>query len=302
MMNTRVLTLAITALTASLTISCKSDKQDASSTHVLRPPDKPRDANHTDGNTSEVPFRTFSSFVDAATFIANRAKPRIIGFGEFHQTNTSKPVRSALERFTDALGDIPGEASDLIIETWVEEGNCGKQEQVVNREVKRDTERPPVVENQLLTLLQRAQKHGLKPHVMVMHCDDYTQIASKDGEIDYEKLLLLIKQKLAELAKKAWNDSGLIFLYGGALHNDIYPTVGLEEFSYAADVEALVKEGYVEIDLYVPEYIEGNQSLAQEVWYSTFLRHAHTDHVIVFERSTRSYIVILRKGLSKKIP
>jgi len=181
---------------------------------------------------------------------------------------------------------------------------CGKTEQAVSQDVTAVTRRPPVVENHVLSLLQSARSRGLTPHVLTMACDDYESVLQETGEVDYEKMLGLIKRKLAETASRVWDhrhkarDERTILLYGGSLHNDLYPYEGLEGFSYATDVAGRAGDGYVEVDLYVPEYIEGNELLTGEPWYPAFERHAGPDRVVLIERGPRSYILILRKGLA----
>lgn len=260
----------------------------------------------------EPAFARFPSLADAVAHIVGQTRPRVIGFGEFHQTNDATPVRPTLDRFNDQLDALVRGASDLIVETWVEAGKCGAGEQAVNNDVREVTERPPVVENQLLSLLTGAKERGLGLHLMTMECADYARVL-QDEEVDYAKLLQLIKEKLAGLAARVWQYRAAnppadgtprtILIYGGALHNDIHPRAGIEDISYAAEVRALVGDGgYIEVDLFVPEYIEGNPLIVQEPWYPSFSRHADRDHVLVFERAPRSYVVILRKGLIQARP
>src|SRR4051794_19615123 len=60
-------------------------------------------------------------------------KPRVVGFGEYHEiegaTAGGAKIRSSIKRFTEELLDgLAPSASDLILETWVTEGRCGKKE------------------------------------------------------------------------------------------------------------------------------------------------------------------------------
>ena len=253
-------------------------------------------------------FRRFPDLASAARQILAESEPKILGVGEYHVRAGAQPVLSTMERFTRDLDILAAGASDLIVETWVQSGKCGKQEKVVSRDVETTLERPPVVENHLLTLLEAAKKRGIAPHVMTMTCTDYDQLVGAGGEVDYNKMLPLIKNKLAGLAKKVLEyrthkasekpdeKPGMIVMYGGALHNDEYPFAALEDISYVKDVRALVGDGYVELDLYVPEFIEGDELARQETWYPRFEEHAGPGHVLVFQRGPRSYLVILRRA------
>ncbi len=255
----------------------------------------------------ERPSPSFRSFADPGEAVRHilAREPRIIGFGEFHQTIGAAPVQPAIVRFRGLLDVLGERASDLVIETWVEEGNCGEQEEVVSKDVRKVTERPPAIENHLLALLQEAKKRDIQPRLLTMRCRDYEYLTSGKGEVDYEKMLGLIKRKLADATREVWKHrrdgksrKNTVLIYGGALHNDVYPYGGLEDMSYVADIKSLSPDGYVEVDLYVPEYIAGDKLLSQAPWYPLFERHAGPDRVLLFERGPGSYILILRKNLS----
>jgi hypothetical protein len=313
MIAARVILAAAVAVT--LAPGCKSEPAATRDRQAEVEPEPARAAEPTPpGKPAEPGFRQFGTAGEALGHILAvtdpvadsdaHVRPRVIGLGEFHQTTGSLPVRSAIERFIDELDVATRGASDLIVETWVEAGACGEREAVVSKDVREVTRRPPVVENHVLRLLSGAKKRGLTPHVLKLTCDDYEYLSADGGEVDYEKMLGLIKRKLAEVAalvydyrSKQGGDPRTILIYGGALHNDLHPHEGLEFMSYAADITALVGEGYVEIDLYVPEYIAGNALLSQQPWYPVFEREAGPDRVLVFERSPRSYILIFGKGV-----
>lgn len=266
-----------------------------------------------------VPYRTFATVEEAiAEVLATR--PRVLGVGEFHQTADSAPVRSTIERFLDAFDTVAKDASDLVLETWIERGACGEVEAAVTADVRRTTQRPPVVQNHMIRLLNRAKELGLGRHILTMRCPDYESVRADDGAVDYDKMLILIRDKLVQAMKRALarghrGDAGpgprpasvsasasaatasrTIVVYGGAFHNELYPYGGTEDYSYAAAATELVGDGYVELDLYVPEYITGNKLLATEAWYPLLERAAGPDRVLLIERAPRSYIVILPVG------
>ena len=297
----RLLSLLLSALLA-LAASCKDgDKKPAAGTKAPTSANEPAKPEA----PAEVPHQRFATLAEAVRHIVGETEPRIIGVGEFHQTKSSKPVMSSIERFTADLDVFADGASDLIVETWVQAGKCGEQEETVHRDVAKTTERPAATENHLMAMINGARKRAVQPHVMVMQCTDYDHLLNEKQEVDYEKMLTLIKSKLAELAGLVWNkrlgeladDKQVpkrILLYGGALHNDLHPTEGLEDMSYAQEVVELVGDGYLELDIYVPEYIKDNALVTGESWYATFVRHASAQRVLVFQRSPRSYVVILR--------
>lgn len=304
------------ALLCALLCGCNSGETDRPPAAQPAAEPAPRQARATPIDAGEPAYRTFPDLASAARQILAESQPRILGVGEFHVRAGAEPVLSTMQRFTADLDTLSAGATDLIVETWVQDGTCGRQEQVVSREIEQTLERPPAVENHLLTMMTGAKKRGIVPHVMTMTCADYDQLTGDKGQIDYNQMLLLVKNKLADLARKVVEyrgrpnerknaekknakqpgEKGVIIIYGGALHNDEYPFSALEDISYVSEVRALVGDGYVELDLYVPEYIEGNALAMQETWYPPFLRHASEERVLVFQRGPRSYLVILRRN------
>jgi hypothetical protein len=235
----------------------------------------------------------------------------VVGFGEYHQRVGGAAVPSALKRFTEQmLPVLATQATDLVVETWVTDGSCGATEKKVVANVKKTTERPKATENEIVTLALRARAARVQPHALKVGCADYRRMLGGKS-VDYVKLLEFIGRQLHDTARGALTrpasqpaaerdrvgpDGGvagrrrLVALYGGALHNDLYPATGLESWSYA---KGLAKHGrYVEVDLYVPEYVTGDERLAKEPWYP-LLRRAGPDRVVVVERDRGSYIFIL---------
>lgn len=239
-----------------------------------------------------------------------RLAPRVIGFGEYHEKVGTAKVQSPLKRFTrDILEGVADRASDLILELAVPEGSCGGNEDKAAARVSKDTKRPEATENEAVTLLLRAKRSGIRPSVLNMSCKEYQEIlGGEGGEVDYVKLLTLITEKLVQktreaLARPVRFDSlgelrNLVLIYGGALHNDVYPVKELAAYSYAKTVGELTKGRYVEVDLFVPEYIEGDADLSKQSWYPLFEKHAAKDQVVLIQRGPRSFVLILQRGLA----
>ena len=87
-------------------------------------------------------------------------------------------------------------ASDLVVETWITKGDCGATEKKVVKQVETTTQRPEATEDEVVTLIKRAKTDGLQPHILELSCAEYRAIEPKDGEVDYEKLLGVITEKL----------------------------------------------------------------------------------------------------------
>jgi hypothetical protein len=233
--------------------------------------------------------------------------PRIVGFGEYHERAGAPKVDSAVKRFTRQLmGPLAAETSDLIVETWVTEGKCGAIEKQVVKDVKQTTERPVETENEVETLLTRARARRILTHVLTLTCKEYGEVFG-GKEVDYVKMLNLITRQLQAKAVEVWamrrrlraeapadatSERRLILLYGGALHNDLYPRAGYEDWSYAAALRRLAEGRFAEVDLFVPEYIRGDEDLRKEAWYPLFLQQAGPDRALLIERGPGSYVIV----------
>jgi hypothetical protein len=228
-----------------------------------------------------------------------QVKPRVLGVGEVHLVAGGPAVKSALARFTDDMfAGLGGRATDLVVETWVSGGKCGKVEKQVTADVRTTTERPPETESEIGRLLRRARELGIQPHVMTMPCKAYQEVRSKSGEVDYDKLLQLIGGELHRNVRAVLdrNKDATVVVYGGSLHNDRQPNEGVAAYSYGARLAAELGDGYVELDLYVPELVEKDELLAGEPWFPLLARSA-PDRVVLVERGPGSYLLLLQRGV-----
>jgi hypothetical protein len=226
-------------------------------------------------------------------------KPRVIAFGEYHQVEGGAKVASAVKRFGDQmLATVAPSASDLVVETWVTEGKCGETETKAVAKVEESIKRPEATESELVTLIKRAKAAGVQPHILTLSCDEYESIQPDGGEIDYVKLLGVVtaqlKKGIDQALVKAPKQKTVV-VYGGALHNDLYPRKKeLGIFSFAKAVKKQVGGRYLEVDLYVPEYIEHDKEIPKEKWYGQWRAQqaAHGGEPALVERGPLSYIVI----------
>ena len=146
--------------------------------------------------------------------------------------------------------------------------------------------------------------------ILEVGCDDYKQLLGA-GKVDYARLLGMITkhlrgkaERLVKLrtkkpaaAKKRGRPRRLVVVYGGALHNDLYPYDDLKDFTFGQALKQRTGGRYVEVDLYVPEYVEKDKNLAKERWFP-LLRLASPRGVVLIERGVGSYILLLRRGIA----
>ena len=241
--------------------------------------------------------RFFASGAEIASRLLAR-RPRVLALGEYHQLASGPKVPSSVKRFADEmLATVAPAASDLTVETWVTEGRCGETETNTVAKVEKTIQRPETTEDELVTLLRRAKVDGIQPHILKLSCAEYADIQPKNGEIDYAKLLDVVTKQLqrtieATLRRAPANRT--VVVYGGALHNDVHPKRELARYSYASAIMKQVGGRYLEVDLYVPEYIAGDRELSREPWFVAWSRAqaAHPGQPALIERGPSSYIVI----------
>jgi hypothetical protein len=241
----------------------------------------------------------------AAMKVILESKPKIIGFGEFHKLESSAAVQSALRRFADDIIDVVGpQSGHLVLETWSVDPRCGAQGEAVTKKVEATIQRPKENENEMQTLMRKAQEHDIRGYVLQFSCEEYAALLGKGkakGALDTEKLLETVSKKLGEqglAASRAATEDELVLLYGGATHNDLFPYPGLEAWSYAQELVKESGKSFVEVDLYVPELVVGDKLLSQEAWYP-LLKEARSDQVILIRRDPTSYILLMRKDYAQ---
>jgi hypothetical protein len=273
---------------------------------------------------------------------------------------------SSLRRFSGELfGVLSPRASDIVLETWITDGNCGKQETTAVAKVEKTTERPQNTENELVTLVKQAKSVGVQPHILRLSCDDYKGILGDDGQVDFEKLLglltSLLHKKISAIAvarsrpptpaatgpalpaqeggaaspapppvvdagggsaastspaasvatapppaatnqpPSATGAAGankLILVYGGGLHNDLQPRAELAAYTFGPKVLDEFKGRYLEVDLYVPEYVERDPNMVKEPWFALYKKRFRPGQTAVIRRQQGSYIIVFprRRG------
>lgn len=231
-------------------------------------------------------------------------RPRVVAFGEYHQLHKTTAVKSSLRWFLDEiLPRLLYWPSDLIVETWVTEGECGQKEKAVVKDVKKTTQRPKKTEDEIVTLLRQAGQSGIQPHILQISCADYQALLDESGEVDYDKLLILLTQQLLrkvhEVAERRGDTGRPILIYGGAIHNDLYPKEVYKNYTYGPQLFKDVRGGYIEVDLYVPEYVAADSKLTDEPWYALYRAQAAAQpkKTALLKRGLNSYIVMFpRKG------
>jgi hypothetical protein len=272
-------------------------------------PDKGADAGAA-ARGPKLAYRLFDDEARALEAIVEAEKPGLIGFGEYHQLTRTSDTLSAIARFTSGMLPVlvRAGASDLVVETWVSAGSCGKVEKQVVAGVDEVSERPAETADETVLLLRRAKALGIAPHILTVSCAEYAKVVGADGGLDYLAFLELVAARLGDAAaesvakRQAAEPRGLVAVYGGAVHNDVTPRPGFENVSFARRMKELGQGPYAEVDVLVPEFVAKSNLAKEEPWFPLVEKLASPDHVALIDRGGGSYIILLRKGVRAAPP
>jgi hypothetical protein len=257
----------------------------------------------------ELTYRLFDDEAQALEAVLAAEKPGVIGFGEYHQLTRTSDTLSAIARFSGAMMPALAKgASDLVVETWVSAGRCGKAEKQVVAEVDEVSERPAETADETVLLLRRAKALGVAPHILTVSCAEYEKVLLADGGLDYLAFLELVAARLGDSAAESVSSRPadaprkIVAIYGGAMHNDVAPRAGFEAVSFARRMAELGGGPYVEIDILVPEFVAVSNLAREEPWFPLVMELSSPDRVALIDRGGGAYIILLKRGVRNPPP
>jgi hypothetical protein len=251
-----------------------------------------------EGDCVALGCRLFDTPADAFRAIL-ATKPLVIAVGEAHAQKGTEAIPSSAKRFTgELLPLLEGRASDLLVELMAPPAGCKKTAEVVATKQKVVTEKQTdSAQSEYVIMGDEAKKHGLVPDLLRPTCADLDAI-DKAGDdaigASLGTIARLTKIKVGELLDrnaKAGADR-IVATYGGAMHNDLTPPPERAQWSFGPDLAAHAKGRYVEIDLFVPEFILETETWKKLEWYPHFNRAAHPDKTTLFNPHPGSYVLI----------
>jgi hypothetical protein len=132
-------------------------------------------------------------------------------------------------------------------------------------------------------------------------CEEYAVVANAgaDGVMKMLSLIAFLTDDLVKriLKKNADAQSDkMVLAYGGAMHNDLEPREGREAWSYGPQLHKAVGERYVELDVFVPEYIKDSDSWKAFAWYPHYDVAVHGDKAALFRTGARSFVMIFPRS------
>jgi hypothetical protein len=238
---------------------------------------------------------------------------KVYAVGEYHPTRRT-PGKTPLAWFSaDILDHMMPRAGHLVVEAWTDTG-CGGDGALAQAQVTRAIGRPPaqvpaspvraappkdgeeVDATDIEALVMMRARDRLATHGLQMTCIERGSLLDAMGRVDFLLLLELVTEKLQTTTKALVaaerRDAMGVIVYGGALHNDLYPRWPLGPLSYAEPLQRDLGGGVVEIDLIVPEVVAPLAVIRGERWFP-LLGRAAPGRVVVWQRGPGSYVMIL---------
>ncbi len=232
-----------------------------------------------------------------------KTKPAVLAVGEAHAQKGTEGVASSTKRFTDTvLPMLAGKATDIVIELTVGQDQCKKAVQETEKATKKVTKNQAASnQNEFLTLGNEAKALEIRPHVLRPECKDFDRVAKAKAVEDkvVEMLTLIARysesllQRILERNAKEGRKDAIVLAYGGALHNDVKPAPGKEAWSFGPALAKTTDDRFVELDIYVPEYIKDTPSWKAMPWHAHYDRAATPEGAVtLFETGERSFVLI----------
>lgn len=238
--------------------------------------------------------------VDEAFARVLEARPRVLAIGEAHAQKGSEGVDSSTKRFTELLlPKLQGRATDLVVELWVADGKCGKQETKVAEKQKPVTEsQAETNQNEFVTLGHRSKALGIRPHVLRPTCEEYEKILAAQNDVG--QMLTMIADHTAKLVERILvvrqQPDSMVIAYGGAMHNDVAPRPGREGFSFGPRLSERTQGRYVELDIIVPEYIKDTETWRALPWLAHYDAERLGDRVVLFNPAPGSFVLVFPRA------
>lgn len=246
----------------------------------------------------ELGCRLFDTPADAFRAILE-SKPLVIAIGEAHAQKGSEGIPSSAKRFTgELLPLLEGRASDLLVELMAPPAGCKKITEEVKTKQKVVTEKQTEsAQSEYVIMGNEAKKRGVVPDLLRPSCADLDAIDKAGAEAigaSLATIARLTKTRIGELLDRNAKAGAekIVATYGGAMHNDLTPPPERAAWSFGPDLSARAPGRYVEIDLFVPEFIQETESWKKLPWYPHFDRDKHPEKTTLFNPQPGSYVLI----------
>jgi hypothetical protein len=215
--------------------------------------------------------------------------PAVLAIGEAH-AQRGATVASSTKRFTDELLPmLAGRASDLLVELMFPPRGCNKEVQAAHSvQAPVVTQQAETNKSEYAVMGEAARKVGIVPDLLRPTCDDLAAVP---------RSLEMIARLTTQQAKKMLANRGakMVVTYGGALHNDASPPPERASWSYGPALSKEVAGKYVELDVYVPDFITDDENWKKQPWFAEWQAHKSSGKALLVTLAPKSYVLVLKR-------
>ncbi len=231
-------------------------------------------------------------------------KPLVLAIGEAHAQKGATVASSAKRMTVQLLPELEGKASDLLVELMNPPTGCNKTTAFVKDQQKVVTgKQAESDQNEYVKMGEAARALGIVPDLLRPTCDDLSAIADAGADAIDLSLRTITRLTLTKLealrerdGKSASDSSKLVLSYGGAIHNDLAPPPELAAWAFGPELATYTHDRYVELDLYVPEFIAPTDNWKKQEWYGDWEACKGTDKVTLFHPRDHGFVMIFAKS------
>ena len=150
-----------------------------------------------------------------------------------------------------------------------------------------------------------ARKLGIVPDLLRPSCADLAAIDDAEDPIDTSLRTIerLTREKVTALldrdARTPGEEAKIVVTYGGAIHNDRDPPPNGGRWSFGPALDQATGGRYVEVDFYVPEFIERSDVWKSRPFYAAYDAAKLGAKTTMFRVRERSYVIIFPKSEPK---
>ncbi len=246
----------------------------------------------------------FSSPESAFRYVI-ASRPLVLAVGEAHAQKGKESVDSCAKRFSSTfLPFLQGKASDLVLELMMPNATCKKKTERVREKQKPVTSQQAAGnQNEYVAMGDRARGLAIVPDLLRPSCVDLDAIdkAGDDAIPTFlETIARLTRTQAGKLIERNANtpaDSGkMVVTYGGVLHNDRQPSADRAAWSFGPQLSQRAGGRYVELDLFVPEFIEDNDTWRKLPWFAHYDRDKLGDQTTLYELQPGTFALIFPRS------
>jgi hypothetical protein len=231
---------------------------------------------------------------------AIRGDVRVVSVGEAHAPKGARAPSSAKRFSLTLLPLLAGRASDLVVELMMPPSGCAARvAEVKEAQAPITTRQAPGDQGEYVAMGEAARKLGIVPDLLRPTCADLDAIEDAgDDTVDASLRTIerLTREKVEKLLDRDAHTPGderkVVVTYGGAIHNDRDPPAERRAWSFGPALDRATDGRYVEIDLYVPEFIDGSDAWKKLPWSAYYDPAKLGSKTTMFRLRERSFVIL----------